>query len=142
VLRLSIGVICAGVLVLLVNCNLLPRLTIGDMNFSDHAPTPQIVLIIGFLAGFLERLVPDLLEKATKSTTTAPRHKVVTPPAARASGQNSPLQFSGSPLAKQGCGGMSRAEPANCDLCISLIAVLWRVRIIKDGRAASKPFPL
>jgi hypothetical protein len=39
------------------------------MNFSDHAPTPQIVLIIGFLAGFLERLVPDLLEKATKSTT-------------------------------------------------------------------------
>jgi len=73
VLRLSIGVICAGVLVLLVNCNLLPRLTIGDMNFSDHAPTPQIVLIIGFLAGFLERLVPDLLEKATKSTTGKPR---------------------------------------------------------------------
>ena len=72
-LRLSIGVICAGVLVLLVNCNLLPRLTIGDMNFSDHAPTPQIVLIIGFLAGFLERLVPDLLEKATNSTTRKPR---------------------------------------------------------------------
>ncbi len=43
------------------------------MNFSDHAPTPQIVLIIGFLAGFLERLVPDLLEKATKSTTGKPR---------------------------------------------------------------------
>jgi len=73
VLRLSIGVICAGVLVLLVNCNLLPRLTIGDMNFSDHAPAPQIVLIIGFLAGFLERLVPDLLEKATKSSTGKPR---------------------------------------------------------------------
>jgi hypothetical protein len=69
VLRLSIGVICAGVLVLLVNCNLLPRLTIGDINFSDHAPTPQIVLILGFLAGFLERLVPDLLQKAMKTTT-------------------------------------------------------------------------
>jgi hypothetical protein len=71
VLRLSIGVICAGVLVLLVNCNIL-HLTVGDMNFSDHAPTPQIVLIIGFLAGFLERLVPDLLEKATNSTTGKP----------------------------------------------------------------------
>jgi len=31
-----------------------------------------------------------------------------------------------SPSVKQGCGGMSRPEPANCDLCISLIAVLWR----------------
>ena len=71
-LRLSIGVICAGVLVLLVNCNLLPRLTIGDISFSDHAPAPQIVLIIGFLAGFLERLVPDLLEKATNSTKGKP----------------------------------------------------------------------
>jgi hypothetical protein len=68
VLRLSIGVICAGVLVLLVNCNILPQLTIGDLKFSDSAPRPEIVLIIGFLAGFLERLVPDLLEKATKST--------------------------------------------------------------------------
>ncbi len=73
VLRLSIGVICAGVLVLLVNCNILPRLTIGDMNFSDRASTPQIVLIFGFLAGFLERLVPDLLEKATTSTAGKPR---------------------------------------------------------------------
>jgi hypothetical protein len=56
-----------------VNCNLLQRLTIGDMNFGDHAPAPQIVVIIGFLAGFLERLVPDLLEKATNSTARKPR---------------------------------------------------------------------
>ena len=64
--------IWAGVLVLLFNCNILPQLTIGDMKFSDSAPKPEIVLIIGFLAGFLERLVPDLLEKATKSTTGRP----------------------------------------------------------------------
>jgi len=43
------------------------------MSFSDHAPAPQIVLIFGFLAGFLERLVPDLLEKATTSTAGKPR---------------------------------------------------------------------
>src|ERR1700730_11496736 len=36
---------------------------------------------------------------------------------------------------------MSRAEPANSDLRISLIAVLGPTRIIKDGRAASEPFP-
>jgi len=57
----------------LVNCNILPRLTIGDINFNDRASTPQIVLIFGFLAGFLERLVPDLLEKATTSTAGKPR---------------------------------------------------------------------
>jgi hypothetical protein len=71
VLRLSIGVICAGVLVLLAASNVL-RLTIGDINFTGRGPAPQAVLIIGFLAGFLERLVPDLLEKATKSTTGKP----------------------------------------------------------------------
>jgi hypothetical protein len=73
VLRLSIGVICAGVLVLLVSCHILPRLTFGDIQLSDGAPTPQIVLVIGFVAGFLERLVPDLLEKAAKSATAKPR---------------------------------------------------------------------
>jgi hypothetical protein len=73
VLRLSIGVICAGVLVLLVASHILPRMSIGDINVSDGAPTPQIVLVIGFVAGFLERLVPDLLEKAAKSTARKPR---------------------------------------------------------------------
>jgi hypothetical protein len=72
VLRLSIGVICAGVLVLLVASHILPRVTIGDLNLSEGVPTPQIVLVIGFVAGFLERLVPDLLEKATKSPTKKP----------------------------------------------------------------------
>src|SRR6202022_149052 len=52
------------------------------------------------------------------------------------------LRFSGSPLVKLGVGVMSRAEPANCDLRISVIAVLGQTRIIKDGRAASEPFPL
>jgi len=72
VLRLLIGVICAGVLVLLVGSHILPRMTMGDINFTDGVPSPQIILVIGFVAGFLERLVPNLLEKATKSPTTEP----------------------------------------------------------------------
>jgi multisubunit Na+/H+ antiporter MnhB subunit len=62
-LRLLIGVISAGVLLLLLACGILPSLKIGDANFSGSTLTWQMVLIIGFVGGFLERLVPDLLEK-------------------------------------------------------------------------------
>jgi len=58
--------------VLLVGSHILPRMTIGDINFADGGPSSQIVLVIGFVAGFLERLVPNLLERATKSPTTEP----------------------------------------------------------------------
>jgi hypothetical protein len=62
-LRLLIGVISAGVLLLLLACGILPSLKIGDANFGGSTLTWQMVLIIGFVGGFLERLVPDLLEK-------------------------------------------------------------------------------
>jgi len=62
-LRLLIGVISAGVLLLLLGCGILPSLKIGDANFSGTGLTWQMVLVIGFVGGFLERLVPDLLEK-------------------------------------------------------------------------------
>lgn len=62
-LRLLIGVISAGVLLLLLDCGILPNLTIGNANFSGSGLTWQMVLVIGFVGGFLERLVPDLLEK-------------------------------------------------------------------------------
>jgi hypothetical protein len=64
-LRLLIGVISAGVLLLLLGCGILPGLKIGEANFSASPLTWQLVLVIGFLGGFLERLVPDLLEKKT-----------------------------------------------------------------------------
>jgi hypothetical protein len=67
-LRLLIGVISAGVILLLLACGILPSLKIGDANFSGGSLTWQMVLVVGFVAGFLERLVPDLLEKKNSVT--------------------------------------------------------------------------
>jgi hypothetical protein len=62
-LRLIIGVISAGILLLLFKCGIVPSLKIGDADFKATALTWEMVLVIGFLGGFLERLVPDLLDK-------------------------------------------------------------------------------
>ena len=64
--RILIGVISAVVLYLIVATGVLATLKIGDMNFSAGTITWKIVLLLGFAAGFLERLVPDLLEKKAK----------------------------------------------------------------------------
>ena len=69
-LRLLIGVISAGVLLLLLGCGILPSLKIEDANFSASTLTWQMVLVIGFVGGFLERLVPDLLEKPNSQTAS------------------------------------------------------------------------
>ena len=62
-LRLLIGVISAGVLLLLFASGIVPNLKIGDASFSGGTLTWQTVLLVGFVGGFMERLVPDLLEK-------------------------------------------------------------------------------
>ena len=64
-LRLIIGVVSAGVLLLLLGSGIIPSLKIGDAEFKAGALTWQMVLLVGFVGGFLERLVPDLLDKRT-----------------------------------------------------------------------------
>lgn len=64
VLRIVIGVIAAGVLILILRAAIMPGFKIGDAVLSGSAISWPAVLVVGFLAGFLERLVPDLLTKA------------------------------------------------------------------------------
>ena len=59
--RLLIGVISAAALFLLLTSGLVAEVKAGGATLIGQHPTWQIALIIGFAAGFLERLVPDLL---------------------------------------------------------------------------------
>ena len=62
--RVLIGVISAGVLFLFFNSGLLTNIQAGTVTFTGTAIRWQAALLVGFAAGFLERLVPDLLEKS------------------------------------------------------------------------------
>lgn len=71
--RIMIGVISAALLYTLLDSNLLSAFSLSihqlAKNQSDQVAKNQsdqiwnVVLVVGFLAGFLERLVPNLLEK-------------------------------------------------------------------------------
>lgn len=71
-LRIGIGFIAASVLMALVGARAV-SLGVGDAKF-DSATTPiwLFTMIVGFLAGFSERLVPDLLAKAVASPQSPP----------------------------------------------------------------------
>lgn len=72
-LRLVIGVLSGGVLLLFLSSGLVPKLALGDgpaLSWTDISW--KGVLVIGFIAGFLERLVPDLLDKAAAMPVGAP----------------------------------------------------------------------
>ncbi len=76
VLRMLIGTISGVVLIGLILSGLV-TLTIGSARFGPELLWIN-VLIAGFVAGFTERFVPDILEKATVSTDPPPMR----PPAA------------------------------------------------------------
>lgn len=71
-LRLVIGLFSGGLLLLLLASKMLPKLSFGNADLSADGITWQSVLVLGFVAGFLERLVPDLLDKAHPQSAGAP----------------------------------------------------------------------
>jgi len=62
-IRIMMGVISAGVIYLIAGSGLLAQIQIGDFTFQSGSIPWQATILLGFAAGFLERLVPDLLEK-------------------------------------------------------------------------------
>lgn len=71
ILRVIIGFIAAWILIISLRANLVGNFTMGGQPVSGKDILPETTLIIGFVAGFLERLVPDILSKAGKSEDDA-----------------------------------------------------------------------
>ena len=67
-----IGVVSGSVLLLLLSSDLVPKLALGDARGDLGRDNLEGVLVIGFIAGFLERLVPDLLDKAAAVPVGSP----------------------------------------------------------------------
>ncbi len=65
-MRIMIGLISAAVLYLILDSDVLAGFSLSTRNLTYDAIW-KIALLIGFLAGFLERLVPDLLENKLAS---------------------------------------------------------------------------
>jgi hypothetical protein len=63
--RIMIGVISAAVLYALLDSNVLSSFSVSIQHLAkdQSAQVWNVALVVGFLAGFLERLVPNLLEK-------------------------------------------------------------------------------
>jgi hypothetical protein len=60
--RIMIGVISAAALYLILDSNLLDDVKVGATTLKPELDW-KLALLVGFAAGFLERLLPDLLEK-------------------------------------------------------------------------------
>lgn len=71
-LRLAIGMTSGGILLLLVASKILPKIVFGGADLSADDLGGQHIVVLGFIAGFMERLVPDLLNKAQTQPVGAP----------------------------------------------------------------------
>lgn len=63
-LRILVGAISAVLLVSLMRSGMI-SLTVGNATLAEGARAPLLIMVIAFLAGFLERLVPDLLARSS-----------------------------------------------------------------------------
>ncbi|QLC24689.1 hypothetical protein HFP57_06360 [Parasphingopyxis algicola] len=83
ILRIVIGAIAAALLVCLFQTDTVSILQFGDGSLTLDADNYdwRVVTVVGFIAGFLERLVPDLLGKASfgNARTGAPPNSGLTP---------------------------------------------------------------
>lgn len=88
VLRIIIGAIAAGVLVSLAQIKAF-SLAIGDAKLGgDIGQNWLYVVVVAFVAGFSERLIPDLLAKSTLVTTPPSAVRQVPPPVTKPRGDD------------------------------------------------------
>lgn len=71
-LRLMIGMASGGLLLLFVACGLVPEFAVGAARFTPLELSLPGIAVLGFVAGFIERMVPDLLDKAQAQPVGAP----------------------------------------------------------------------
>lgn len=69
--RLMMAVISATALFLLLSSGVLHDVSVGGVKLSGGAITGPVAFLIGFAAGFLERLLPDLLQKRSPASSNA-----------------------------------------------------------------------
>ena len=79
-LRILAGVISAAVLILLMATNVVPKLQVGGGALTGDTATWETILLVGFIAGFLERLLPDILA-ARKDRPATPDDVLIAKPA-------------------------------------------------------------
>jgi hypothetical protein len=85
-LRLLIGAVSGGTLVLLFGTGLLPTLHTGagELQVNASPTASQFTVLLGLIAGFVEQLVPSMLEKQADRFTSGdpPKPPSATPDAA------------------------------------------------------------
>lgn len=76
-LRITVGAIGAGVLLCVLQSGFTPLASFGNAVLAGDKMSWQVILVIGFGAGFSERLVPTIVERFSAQDATAPASKGV-----------------------------------------------------------------